>query len=154
MGFRGLKWDMIRTQFQQGVRRWGVPDVLLLHAGGNDIGSFPMRNLIKCMKQDMLCFWDAYPRLLLIWSEIIQRKKWRGAVSRSALNRARVKINKAVSKFVRLNGGLVVRHCVLEGLEYIGTDGVHLTDVGRDIFNFGLAEALECGLRVWRGMQP
>lgn len=113
-----------------------------------------MRNFIKCIKRDMLCFWDAHPRLLIIWSEMIQRKTWRGAVSHAALNRARVKINKCVSKFVRLNGGLVVRHRLLEeGVSYIGTDGVHLTEVGYDVFNFGLVEALECGLRVWRGMQ-
>uniref|UniRef100_A0A8C5MXJ2 Uncharacterized protein n=1 Tax=Leptobrachium leishanense TaxID=445787 RepID=A0A8C5MXJ2_9ANUR len=63
-----------------------------------------------------------------------------------ALKRARRKLNHAVSHFVlRLGGGLAIRHRELEGNNsvLVRSDGVHLTDIGLDIFNVGLQAGIE-----------
>ncbi|KAG8538912.1 hypothetical protein GDO81_021791 [Engystomops pustulosus] len=151
LGYRGLKWEAVRAKLRMAIERWGAPDVLLIHAGGNDIGSFPMRQLIKAMKRDVLWLMSEYPDVLLIWSEMVRRERWRNAVSVAALNRSRMKINKCFGKCIRLNGGLVVRHGLLEAdRSYTGKDGVHLTDLGLDVFNYGLSEVVGFGWRVWR----
>ncbi|XP_072000656.1 uncharacterized protein [Engystomops pustulosus] len=155
LGYRGLQWGAVRSRLRSGFERWGQPNVLIIHAGGNDLGSFPMRNLVKDMKRDVLWLLAEYPDVLLVWSEMVRRERWRNAVSVAALNRARIKINKCMGKFVRLNGGLVVRHGLLEAdRNYTGKDGVHLTDLGLDVFNYGLSEVANFGYRVWRGMAP
>lgn len=68
------------------------------------------------------------------------------------MNRARVKLNKAVGRFIARNGGIVVRHKDLEELDdaLLRPDGVHLNAIGLDIWTLGLREGLEQAVRVWR----
>lgn len=77
-----------------------------------------------------------------------------GARSVDKINKARVKVNKAVAKFVAHNGGLVVRHCELEGEYglYLRGDGVHLSAVGIDMWVLGLQDGLQCALWLWRAV--
>lgn len=51
------------------------------------------------------------------------------------INKTRIKVNKAVAKFVVRNGEVVARHRELEGDNgiYLRGDGVHLSAVGIDM---------------------
>ncbi|OCT99858.1 hypothetical protein XELAEV_18005641mg [Xenopus laevis] len=112
-----------------------------------------MKFLIKDIRRDCLRLWSLFPGVVLIWSEIIPRAHWRGANSHQAINRARVKINRAVSKFVQGNGGIIVRHMDLEkDRGYFLPDGVHLNDLDLDLFNFSFQEAITLAWRAWRCM--
>ncbi|OCT76599.1 hypothetical protein XELAEV_18031802mg [Xenopus laevis] len=150
---RGLKWEEIVPLVVQNAKEFGPPDIIVLHAGGNDVGQCPMKFLIKDIRRDCLRLWSLFPEAVLIWSEIIPRALWRGAHSHQAVNRSRIKINRAVSKFVQGNGGIVVRHMDLEkDRGYFRPDGVHLNDLGLDLFNFSLQEAITLAWRAWRCM--
>ncbi|XP_041444662.1 uncharacterized protein LOC121402213 isoform X2 [Xenopus laevis] len=150
---RGLKWEEIVPLVVQKAKEFGPPDIIVIHAGGNDVGQCPMKFLIKDIRRDCLRLWSLFPEAVLIWSEIIPRALWRGAHSHQAVNRSRIKINRAVSKFVQGNGGIVVRHMDLEkDRGYFRPDGVHLNDLGLDLFNFSLQEAITLAWRAWRCM--
>lgn len=152
LGVQGLRWTQLlsRVHFYACLDR--APDVLLIHAGGNDLGSRTTRDILRDIKLDCLRLWASYPGILLIWSDIVARKVWRGARSVQGLNRARVKLNKAVGRFVARNGGIVVRHRDLEELDVslLRPDGVHLNAIGLDIWTLGLKEGIEQALCVWR----
>ncbi|CAJ0926054.1 unnamed protein product, partial [Ranitomeya imitator] len=128
LGFWGLVWRRVPKEINDGARLDKAPDILVLHVGGNDLGARPFRELIKYIKQDCLRLWVLYPGLTIVWSKIVPRKRWRNMRSLDKLNKARIKVNRAVSSFVARNGGVAVRHFELEKGEgaFWLADGVHL----------------------------
>ena len=69
------------------------------------------------------------------------------------MEKMRKRINRAMSKFMPQLGGLAYRHVDLEG-GFTGLyrqDGVHLSDVGIDIFNLGLQYGIEQAAEVGWG---
>lgn len=139
-------------EFERYTRLDRPPDVLVIHAGGNDLGVRSTRELVSAVKCDFLALRVAFPGMIIVWSDIVARTSWRMARSVPRINKARIKVNKAIGKFVVNNGGLVVRHTELEvnvGM-YLRGDGVHLTAVGIDLWALGLQDGIERALRVWR----
>ncbi|XP_041443973.1 uncharacterized protein LOC121402113 [Xenopus laevis] len=154
LGVGGLCWEEVVPMIIQEARRVGPPNIILVHAGGNDLARCPMKQLTKNIKRDFVRLWSIFPGVCLLWSEILPRKKWRGARSHGAVDSARIKINKAVSKFVQGQGGVAIRHREFDNpSEYCCADGVHLNELGMDLFNFNLWDSLGFAWRVWRGMQ-
>lgn len=155
IGRPGMKWSRVLPEVQHVARLDRPPDVLVLHVGGNDLGGRPARVLIRDVKIDFLRLSTSFPNMVIVWSDIVARKSWRLARSVDRLNKTRIKVNKRVGQFIIRNGGLVVRHQELEkdvGL-YLRGDGVHLSDVGIDLWALGLQEGIQRALRVWRSSQ-
>ncbi|OCT77494.1 hypothetical protein XELAEV_18028586mg [Xenopus laevis] len=153
-GVEGLCWDEVVPLIIQNAKHWGSPNMILIHCGGNDLGQCPMKHLIKNIRKDFLRLWSLFPGVSLVWSEIIPRLQWRGARSVSAIDRVRVKVNKAVSKFVQANGGVAIRHKDFDNQSvYYSADGVHLNEVGMELFNFTLRETIQFAWEAWRNMQ-
>lgn len=152
IGLRGMVWSRVLSEFQFHARCDRAPDVLLLHVGGNDMALRPSRHLIRDIKMDLICLWSMYPDLIIVWSDIVARRVWREARSVDCINRARAKVNKEVGSFVKRQGGIVVRHRELEkpSEDFLSIDGIHLSDIGMDMWALELREGLEMALRVWR----
>lgn len=152
LGIRGLRWGRLLQELHFHIRLDRVPDVLLLHAGGNDLGAMTTRELLRDIKLDCLRIWASYPGILIVWSDMVARLQWRRARSVPGLNRARAKLNRSVGRFIARNGGLVVRHQDLEIADpaLIGTDGVHLNPIGVDLWTLGIKDGIERAVQVWR----
>lgn len=152
MGVRGMLWHRVLQEVQFYAKFDRFPDLLLLHVGGNDMAARSSRELIRDIKTDLLCLWSMCPDILVIWSDMVARRVWRGARSVEKVNRARGRVNKEVGRFIKRNGGLVVRHRDLEvpSAEFLADDGVHLNPVGNAMWFLGLQEGLETALRIWR----
>lgn len=84
--------------------------MLVVHAGGNDLGLRSMRKLIRDVKFDFLRLRSEYTDLLIVWSDIVAHTQWRWARSVKGINKARVKVTREVVRFLMHNGGLAVRH--------------------------------------------
>lgn len=71
-----------------------------------------------------------------MWSDIVTHRVWGQTRPPQGLNKARVKLNKVVSRFVARNGGLVVRHKDLELLDngLLRPDSAHLNAIDLDIW--------------------
>ncbi|XP_056389246.1 uncharacterized protein LOC130356936 [Hyla sarda] len=152
LGKGGMRWSELLSRVQFFVQLDRSPDILVVHLGGNDLGVRRSRDLIRDIKLDLLRLWSSFPDLVLVWSEMVARQKWRQARSVVAINKARIKVNKAVSKFVARNGGLVARHRDLEegGADFVASDGIHLNGMGMDLWLLELKETVERALRLWR----
>lgn len=133
----------------QGPRCFSAP------CGGNDMGVRLMRELIRDIKCDFLRLQASFPGMVIVWSDMVGRTNWRWALSDKKVDRARVKVNKEVSRFVMRNGGVTIRHRELEvdTWRYLRSDGVHLTEVGTDLWALGLQDGVQRALRVWRCVQ-
>ncbi|KAF3854196.1 hypothetical protein F7725_022251 [Dissostichus mawsoni] len=66
-----------------------VPDVLLIHCGGNDLGNIKGVELVTAMKQDLLSLSDNFSEMKIILSSINERCHWRKA-NPGKLNKARI----------------------------------------------------------------
>lgn len=152
IGIRGLSWRRLLPELQFRVNLDRAPDVLVIHAGGNDLATRSTRELLRDIKLDLLRLWASYPDILVVWSEMVARLAWRKARSVPGMNRARAKLNRSVSRFVAANGGVVVRHRDLEVPDpaLLRGDGVHLNDIGLDLWILGIQDGIERALRVWR----
>lgn len=80
----------------------------------------------------------------LVWSEVVPRVTWQGACDAGAVERARLTFNSRMSRFVRSWAAVIIRHRQLEGDNrgHMREDGVHLNEIGLDIFLSGLQDRL------------
>ncbi|XP_066439218.1 serine/arginine repetitive matrix protein 1-like isoform X2 [Eleutherodactylus coqui] len=153
-GVRGLQWPSL-LKIITDISRWTPRRVILVvHAGGNDLGKIKLGDLLVLMKQDMLRFRECFQESMLVWSDIIGRRRWRGAKSPEAIENVRKVVNQRVSKFVHSLGGIAIRHWELEDRERgaLRSDGVHLNEVGLDTFLSGLQDGVEAALARVRGV--
>ncbi|XP_066445609.1 cyclin-dependent kinase 13-like [Eleutherodactylus coqui] len=147
-GVRGLRWpDMLKliTDISRSNPRRVI---LVIHAGGNDLGKMKTRDLLAIMKQDILRFRSCFQEVIIVWSDIVARRYWRGARNVEAIEKVRKLVNMKMSQFVQSIGGVAVRHWELEGKERgsLREDGVHLNDLGLDTFLSGLQDGVEAAL--------
>lgn len=152
LGIRGMMWGQVLPEFHYFSRIDRPPDVLVLQAGGNDLGVRAARDLVRDIKFDILRLLRDFPGCIIVWSDIVARKVWRFARSVSRVNKARIKLNREVGRFVARLGGIVIRHRELEdqSVRYWRDDGVHLNAVGIDIWSLDLQEGVARALQVWR----
>ncbi|XP_040278588.1 uncharacterized protein LOC120999931 isoform X1 [Bufo bufo] len=144
-GIRGLKWSQLLTEVVDiGFHSRG-PVILVIHAGGNDLCLSRLAELMTLMRSDIERFSSFFSEMVLVWSEIIPRVVWHGARDAEAAEKCRRTVNSRMSRFVRSRGGIVVRHRQLEGdnRSLMRPDGVHLTEIGLDIFISGLQDGIE-----------
>lgn len=152
LGIRGLRWSRFLSEFQFFVGMDRSSDIVVVHAGGNDLGARTSRELLRDIKIDCLRLWTSYPGIIIVWSDIVARRVWRHARSVSGLNKARAKLNRSVGRFIARNGGVVVRHRDLEVVDgsLLWPDGEHLNHIGLDIWMLGIQEGVKKALRLWR----
>ncbi|XP_040176798.1 polysialoglycoprotein-like [Rana temporaria] len=152
LGVPGMLWSKVVPEVHKFAQLDRPPEVLVIHAGGNDLGVRSMMEIARDIKFDFQRIRMSFPDTIVVWSDMVARSTWRMARSVEGVNRARRKINRNVGRFVLRNGGLVVRHPELEvdTWRYLRSDGVHLTDVGIDMWVLRLEEGVQQAMRVWR----
>lgn len=147
-----MMWGQVIPEFHYFSRVDRPPNVVVLQAGGNDLGVRAARDLARDIKFDVLRLLRDFPGCIIVWSDIVARKRLRFARSVVQMNKARTKLNREIGKFVARLGGIVVQHRELEdqSVRYWRDDGVHLNAVGIDIWSLGLQEGVVRALQVWR----
>ncbi|XP_041430762.1 uncharacterized protein LOC121397678 [Xenopus laevis] len=154
-GIRGMRWEKLFQTLTVMLKTWGYPKVIVIHLGGNDIGFIKTIQLIKSIKQDLCQISLFMPDVYLIWSEIVPRLCWQSQLLKP-LEKCRRKINHSIAKFAGKLNITVYRHHELEnGFEGLfREDKVHLSEIGLDIFNVGLQNAVEKALFCGGGPSP
>lgn len=152
-GIRGLMWPQVLSSAVEIGRAARGPVILVLHAGGNDICTVRMDELITLMRADLERIPAFFKQVILVWSEMIPRVVWQGARDAEAVDRARRNVNARLARFIRSRGGVVVRHRLLEGdnRPFMQVDGVHLNEQGTEIFLTGLQSGIEQALFLLGG---
>ncbi|XP_053098834.1 uncharacterized protein LOC128322115 [Hemicordylus capensis] len=127
------QWGMRRAQFLPMLREFlegnPAPDVLLLHFGGNNLVNQSGISLSRQIVQDLAVVLSWCPGLVVIWSDITQRRVWRGAVKQNKVDRARRGVNAAVACFIAAGGGGCIPHndIIFSLPQLFRGDSVHLS---------------------------
>lgn len=147
-GIGGLRWLRVLHEVVEVSRMVRGPAVVVIHAAGNDLCSVRLSELISVMRADFDRFASFFQDVVLVWSEIVPRGIWKGARNPASIERARRLLNMRVSRHVRLNGGVVIRHRQLEGdnKDLMLDDGIHLNGIGLDILLSGFQDAIDRAL--------
>ena len=134
-GQRGMTWEHVAPKIHGLVVQFGPPDVIMLHCGGNSIGTMSLRQLQRFMKQTIYNLYQLLPNCRFIWSEILPRSYYRHMFSISSGEKSRKRINSAMSSFIIQRGGGYISYPDLRSCSTVlYRDGVHLTDIGQVIF--------------------
>ncbi|XP_029442384.1 E3 ubiquitin-protein ligase TRIM39-like [Rhinatrema bivittatum] len=141
-GKQGMGWDELLPFLQEQVDMWGVPRIIVIHLGGNDVGRKSCRELLACIRKDLAQIMIRWPSVKVGWSDIIVRVKCKEEV---LWKKGVKKMNQQIGKWLMSQGGFWVRHKwawdVDDGL-FCG-DGVLLSEVGLDLFNKAVQEGIE-----------
>ena len=145
-GVRGMRWGRVRERLQHLALYNQVPKAIMLHVGGNDLGMCKSVVLSHLMREDILFIFRTFPRVRLIVSGLVPRLNWpRSAWEAPALERVRKQLNGFIRRLVQHDGGIFLPHSDISvdtpGFYY--KDGVHLSDVGTDLFLLSFRDALE-----------
>ncbi|KAM3933227.1 uncharacterized protein RB166_001093 [Leptodactylus fuscus] len=152
-GVRGMRWAQVLPEAVEFSRSIVGPVVIVIHAGGNDLCFVRVPELLAVMRSDLERIPGFFLEVVLVWSEIVPRLRWNGSRDPESAERCRRSVNARMSRFVRSRGGVVIRHRQLEGdnSRLLRPDGVHLNDIGQDIFLSGLQDGVEQALFLLGG---
>ena len=110
LGMRGMKWAQLLPRLQGLLQHCQAPDAMIIHLGGNDLTSTPLKTLIITIKDDLTKVKQLMPALRLIWSDITARIRYRHARSNAKVDKARKSLNATVRPHILEMRGLTIRH--------------------------------------------
>ncbi|KAJ8316403.1 hypothetical protein KUTeg_006417 [Tegillarca granosa] len=122
---RGMKLSQLLTRIQRNLRNFPCPHYLVIQLCSNDLNS-------------------RASGVLLFWSCILPRLFWYGARIQVAIDNVRKRTNREISSYILKLGGRVITQSDLSDKETgcYRFDGIHLSDIGNDIYLNALQEAL------------
>jgi lysophospholipase L1-like esterase len=135
-GQRGMRWQQLLPKMQNKLQSAAAPTWICLHLGGNDLASIPLRALTAMALQDIKTLSNMAPNTVLIWSDVLPRVHYRGAISDAKMVKARKTFNSAIRNYITAMNGICIKHTLIQWniLMLYRPDGVHLSNRGNDIF--------------------
>ena len=132
---------MVRTM----IFFYGLPDAVVVHCGGNDIGRVNCAKLLFDIKFMLYVVSKMINCKPLIYSSILPRLNWRYSKYTTKMNITRKRINRGVKSYQNKTAGYTIVHTNFEDVHksLYDRDGVHLSYIGNDIFLNSLQSALE-----------
>ena len=143
-GKSGMVWEDVETKVRSLVQELGAPDILVIHCGGNSIGTCSLRGLQGFMKRIISNIFNMLPTYSkIVWSQILPRSYYIYMFSHVAAEKARKRINSSLSNFIRARGGCYINYPDLNECDRkLYRDGTHLTDIGQFLFLNTIQSAL------------
>ena len=144
-GVRGMRWRNVKEHIVYLSSIWPSPQIIVIHAGANDLGKFNTWDLLCEMKRDLHAIALMFPGSTLAYSEMVPRLLWSPQGSLFYVDRIRRRLNRTIHGFMSSISGSSFRHFELEGFlpGLFRDDKVHLSGIGLDIFNMGIQSIIE-----------
>ncbi|XP_071173895.1 uncharacterized protein [Mytilus edulis] len=136
LGLSGMKWFNVDRTIDATFSWRGVPSILIIHCGGNDLVNCCNGELLFHMRSTFHYLKCTMPNTLIIWSFILPRLSWRGALNNDKIEKSRRRINRGVRSYISKIGCKTIKHLDFEDKHQalFAADGVHLSFLGNDIF--------------------
>lgn len=110
------------------------PNILIIHCSGNDIGQFKVHYINKYLKEVIDYLSNKMPKTLIVWSQILPRRKWRNEITHRKLEKGRKRINSCISTYIIKRGGAYIRYPEIdESNNGMYSDNTHLSPLGYDL---------------------
>jgi lysophospholipase L1-like esterase len=144
-GYIGLGLKDIRMKLATLGKTRDPPNYILLHCGGNDIGKLKLFSIRQEITFVLRYIQTNYPHTKIIWSGILPRLYWKYSSNFVAMEKARKRLNSFGAKQTLALGGHYILHpdIVVNCKSLFKDDGVHLSQLGNDLFLNRLSAVLE-----------
>ena len=147
LGKRGMQWKELIPTFDEYLLTRPRPQILLIQLGSNDLAILKSKELIELIRLDVLRLQALFPELILIWSEILPRCYWHFADNQVLLENTRKRTNTAVKGIFKsaIGKGFIIRNpnILSKEISLYRYDGVHLSNVGNDVYLNNIKGPLE-----------
>lgn len=139
-----MLWDQLMPLLHSLGAHGQAPDIIVVHLGENDLGMCKGVDLMIRAKRDLGQILELFPGVQIVWSDMLQRRVWDGALKPPRVDKARRYVNREVAKFLAALGGSVISHPAIAygAPELFSEDGVHLSDLGADVFLADIREGI------------
>lgn len=149
-GTSGMHWTDLAIKLQELLIFNRSPRMIVIHVGGNDIVSQSIIDVEHLMEADFANLFGTVKKTLIVWSDILPRRHWRGTEDNTkvakALDLKRKRVNRIARREVLKNrrGRFVIHDEITRHVDGgIGRDGTHLTEEGYDKFLNSFRHAIE-----------
>lgn len=134
------------------MRLADLPDYIIVHIAGNDIGNVRLGYLYFLIKRFLSWLSWQMPGTCIIWSQILPRLHWRYSDNNGAMERCRARLNSSIGAMVTKCGGCYIRYPDIRASDtFLKDDGVHLTKIGNRILLNTIQGALETIIQTSKG---
>ena len=108
------------------------------------MASTPLKNLILSIQKDVKAYSNLFPETCIIWSDILPRAAYRGAISNAKVEKSRKSLNNAMKLYMPRINGEVIHHKNIQwdAHHLYRRDGVHLNDMGNDVMLGNITQAM------------
>lgn len=143
-GKGGMRWNGVLPRFYAELSTQNPPDILVVHAGGNDLGLVSAQELSRVMKKELMQLHSEFPSMKIVYSCINERQVWRYG-SPGWINLDRKIVNSSMTKAADCFGGVVIEHPRLRYFDrtIFVPDGVHFTKKGNQLFLTNIQSVLK-----------
>jgi lysophospholipase L1-like esterase len=143
-GRRGMVWSQLNAACERLANADKHPRWLIIHLGGNDLASTPLKSLIQKIQKDVMSYSKLFPQTCIIWSDILPRATYRGAISNAKVEKCRKSLNNSMKLYMpRINGAIIQhRNIQWDAHHLYRKDGVHLNDAGNDVMLGNITQAM------------
>ncbi|CAI5659661.1 unnamed protein product [Oreochromis niloticus] len=147
-GKEGMRWRGVLPCFYEELSRQSPPDILVIHAGGNDLGLFSAYKLSSVIEKELMQLHAGFPSMAIAYSSINNRQVWRYG-NPGKINKDREIVNASIRKAVDRFAGVIIEHPCLRFVNSSTflPDGVHLTKKGNELFLTSIHSAIQKSLQ-------
>lgn len=71
-----MRWADLNIELRKLIQRFPLPDVLIIHLGGNAIGKQKTLDIIYRIRDDLIRIQSSFPHSVIVFSEVVQRFCW------------------------------------------------------------------------------
>ena len=144
-GIRGMSWDRLMIEVQYLSLHNSAPRVIIIHLGSNDICTVKCNVLRQNFRSDILAISSLFPSTSIMVSALLSRLTWSVSYAPKKVEQKRKLLNRFLRRLTVFLGGHFIPHEDIgvdtPGLYY--RDGIHLSDVGCDMFLLSVKHFLE-----------
>ena len=109
-GISGMRWDELVPIVHSMTNCFGIPKMVLIHCGGNDIGIDPCGKLLFHLKFAVYVISKMLPGSMIAYSNILPRRTWRYSNNTDAMERTRKRLNRGLRTYLLQNNSCAIAH--------------------------------------------
>lgn len=121
------------------------PNIIIVHCGANKLGLVKLKPLLKQLQVTLAKIGKLFPYTKIVWSCLLPRFAWRYSQNVKVMEEARARVNRKAIRCISDRGGAFIKHTQFQAkpVQLFHADGVHLSELGNDMFLSDLQGAVE-----------
>ncbi|XP_014187142.1 uncharacterized protein LOC106632924 [Haplochromis burtoni] len=147
-GKRGMRWGGVLPCFYKELSTQSPPDILVIHAGGNDLGLFSAYELSSVIEKELMQLHTEFPSMTIAYSSINERQVWIYG-NPGEINKDRETVNASIRKAVDRFDGVIIEHPHIRFFDnsIFLRNGVRFSKKGNELFLTSIRTAIQKSLQ-------